>query len=342
MKKYIILPILCFALLTCTNTETPKNFTMGSIDIPENISLVFYNVENLFDTKDDPHTNDNAFTPTGAKKWTKERYYKKIDGISQVINTINKKDWPIVIGLAEVENKEVLEVLSQEKDLLNANYEYVHYNSPDQRGIDVALMYRPDFFHVLKKKSISVYNPDFPNSKTRDILYVKGQFFNNEIFHFFVNHWSSRRDGTLETEPKRVFQAKILIKKIDAIQKENPQAKIVIMGDFNDYPTDKSLKQILKADVKKDGLYNLAYSLHMDDKGTINYKGDWGMFDQMIVSQSVLKAKGLHLQSKQQKVLKTDWLLWKGRKPNRTYSGNKYYGGYSDHLPIYINLKIEK
>ncbi len=336
--KYIL--IIAIFLTSC-QTETPqKKFSMDTIK-PDKVSIAFYNVENLFDTKDDPEKNDNDFTPTGYKEWTEERYFHKLENISKVLNAINKKDWPIIVGLAEVENATVLEALTKEKDLVNANYEYVHFESPDDRGIDVALMYRPEFFQVLKKKSYTIHNPDFEHSKTRDILYVKGAFYNGEIFHFFVNHWSSRRDGILETEPKRMFQASVLRKNIDKVLAKDENAKIIIMGDFNDYPTDKSITKVLGAGVKNEGLYNLAYELHMQDKGTISYKNDWGMFDQLIVSQSIFKNKGLHLKEKQQKILAEDWLIWKGQKPNRTYGGKNYYGGYSDHLPTYINLLEE-
>lgn len=337
MKYYTFIFILL--ITACTMEESKKEFSEDIIS-PEKVTVGFYNVENLFDTEDEPGINDNEFTPKGDKNWTEERYYEKLHNISKVINTMNKKDWPVILGLAEVENKDVLEDLINQKDLVDAAYGIVHFDSPDERGIDVALLYRKEFFQVLKKTSIDLYNPDFPNSKTRDLLHVKGQFFNGEIFHFFVNHWSSRRKGTLETEPKRMFQAAKLKKEVDAVTKNTPDEKIIIMGDFNDYPTDKSIKKVLDADVIGDGLYNLAYALHMDDKGTINYKNDWGMFDQFIVSENSFE-NGLHLENKQQIIMKNDWLVWKGKKPNRTYGGNKYYGGFSDHLPTYINLIIK-
>lgn len=321
--------------------EEPKKEFSEHIIAPEKVTVGFYNVENLFDTEDEPGVNDNDFTPDGDKNWTEERYYDKLDKIARVFNAMNKSDWPVILGLAEVENKDVLKDLIKQKDLVSADYGIVHYDSPDTRGIDVALLYRKEFFQVLKKTSIDISNPDFIHSKTRDILHVKGQFFNGEIVHFFVNHWSSRRDGILETEPKRVFQAAQLRKEVDKIKANAPEEKIIIMGDFNDYPTDKSLKQVLKADIQGDGLYNLAYALHMDGKGTINYKNKWGMFDQFIVSSNVFE-KGLILKTKQQKILYTDWLVWKGKKPNRTYGGNKYYGGFSDHLPTYIDLEFSK
>lgn len=324
-------------ILSCSVSEPSKEFSMNII-APDKVTIAFYNVENLFDTEDDPHKNDNDFTPDGYKNWTTKRYFEKLSNISRVLNTMNKTDWPVIVGLAEVENKTVLEALTNEKNLVDANYEYVHFESPDDRGIDVALMYRSEFFHVLQKKSFKVHNTDFPNSKTRDILYVKGAFYNGEIYHFYVNHWSSRRDGILETEPKRVFQAGILKKNLDKVIAENADAKIVIMGDFNDFPTDKSITKVLGAGTSNSGLYNLAYALHMQDKGTINYKNDWGMFDQFIISQSVFK-DGLHLNKRQQNILTTEWLVWKGKKPNRTYGGAKYYGGFSDHLPTYINLE---
>jgi predicted extracellular nuclease len=332
--RYLLL--LSIFLTSCSVSEPSKDFSMDII-APDKVTVAFYNVENLFDIEDDPKKNDNDFTPEGYKNWTSERYFEKLSNISKVFNAMNKSDWPIIVGLAEVENATVLEALTKEKDLIDGNYEFVHFDSPDNRGIDVALMYRPEFFHVLEKKSFNIFNTDFPNSKTRDILYVKGEFYNGEVFHFYVNHWSSRRNGILETEPKRVFQASVLKKNLDKVLTNEPNAKIVIMGDFNDFPTDKSITKILGAGTSNKGLYNLAYALHMQDKGTMSYKNDWGMFDQFIVSQSIF-AKGLHVNKKQQTILDEEWLVWKGKKPNRTYGGQKYYGGFSDHLPIYIDL----
>lgn len=336
--KIFFLTLLSIFGLSCSIENKPKDFSMDTI-APEKVTIAFYNVENLFDTKDDPHTNDNDFTPKGRKAWNDDRYYKKLDNISRVINVINRKNWPIIVGLAEVENATVIKDLIKDNDLIDAQYDFIHFESPDPRGIDVAMLYRPELFHVLKSKSINIYNPEHPNSKTRDILYVKGEFYNNEVFHFFVNHWSSRRDGASETEPKRIFQAKILKKHINEILSKDKEAKIIVMGDFNDYPVNKSITNTLKAGIDNDDeLFNLAYVLHEEDKGTINYKNDWGMFDQFIVSKSLFNKNGLHLNVKQQKILTDKWLIWKGKKPNRTYGGTKYYGGFSDHLPTFIDL----
>lgn len=343
MRNYILkyFSLLFIVLIVaCTMEEAPREFS-NDIITPDNITIGFYNVENLFDTIDDPYINDDDFTPNGPKQWTDKRYREKLSNISRVLNAMNRNELPFIVGLVEVENRAVLEDLINEKELVKANYDIVHYNSPDQRGIDVAMLYRKDYFHILSKQSIDVTNPSYPNSRGRDILYVKGEFFNGEVFHIFVNHWSSRRDGTLETESKRQFQASTLKKQIDKINESGLEEKIVIMGDFNDYPTDKSIKNVLGADVKNTGLYNLAYALHMDDKGTVSYKNDWGMFDQFIVSQAVFE-NGIHLKSKQQKILFNDWLVFKGKKPNKTYGGNEYYGGFSDHLPTYINLAVSK
>ncbi|MGB1018083.1 MAG: endonuclease/exonuclease/phosphatase family protein [Chitinophagales bacterium] len=328
---------VCLFLMSCNMVDNELEFS-DDVIAPKNVTVGFYNVENLFDTEDEPGVNDNDFTPEGYKKWTLDRYYEKLDNISRVILDMNKNDWPVVIGLSEVENKAVLEDLISHKDLINANYGIVHYDSPDERGIDVALLYRKEFFSLKNSNNIVINNPDFPNSKTRAILHVDGEFFNGENFHFFVNHWSSRRDGTLETEAKRLFQADVLKKWVDRVS-EDASNKIVVMGDFNDYPTDKSIKQVLNAGVGSESLYNLAYALHMQDKGTINYKNDWGMFDQFMVSKNLFNT-GLHLKSKQLKILDKEYLIWKGKKPNRTYGGDKYYGGFSDHLPIYINLEL--
>jgi len=310
--------------------------------------IVFYNVENLFDTSDNPTTKDEEFTPTGAKNWTKDRYNKKLSAIAKVLTSINSEDYPELIGLCEVENKHVLTDLITKTKLNKYKYGIVHEESPDFRGIDVALLYRKDEFTYLSHKKYEVDISFHDNRTTRDILHVTGKAKNNEVIHVFVNHWSSRRGGVEKTESKRVAAANVLRGKVDSLFKGNPNHKIVIIGDFNDEPMNNSILDILSATntIAERSLYNTAYNKDLQKEGTYNYKGTWNMLDQIIVSFGFFMNHGLTMLSNDIQIFKPDWILYKSSKtgrvsPNRTYGGNNYYGGYSDHLPVYVELKFE-
>ncbi len=309
---------------------------------------MMYNAENLFDTFDDPLTNDNDFLPDSDKQWTNKRYQHKLDQLSKVILGVDVEP-PAIIGLVEIENALVLQELTGHAYLKAFNYDFIHHNSPDQRGIDVALLYNKDKFTVLEHYAIHV--PLEKNDNTRDILYVKGTFSGNEEpVHFFVNHWPSRREGQKETEPKRIIAAEQLKQHVDRLFETETTPNIVIMGDFNDYPDSKSLIEILAAkfskSVKSNELFNLSYAKHMDGRGSYNYKGNWVMMDQFIISGNLLDKKNeasYFVKHDGLEVFDEKWLLYKDRKfnemkPHKTYGGNNYYGGYSDHLPVYIKL----
>jgi len=215
----------------------------------DKFTVAFYNLENLFDTIDDPNTDDDDFTPDGKKKWTPRRYKKKVKRLAKAISTIGDDDIkhsPVIIGIAEVENFEVVYDLIQDKHLINSNYGIVHYDSPDERGIEVALLYRKKYFELLSSKpyGINFKRDDGSIDYTRDVLLVKGKL-NGELIYFLVNHWPSRRSGVKESEYKRIAVAQLNQKIIKEIKKEDIDAKIIIMGDFNDNPTNKSIKQIL-------------------------------------------------------------------------------------------------
>ncbi|MBL1280001.1 MAG: endonuclease [Fluviicola sp.] len=309
-------------------------------------SIVFYNVENLFDTENNPRTNDDDFTPFGEYRWDEERYEKKLNRLSEAINLIKEK--PILIGLSEVENYKVIEDLIETSEMTDVNYKYVHFDSPDRRGIDVALLYDQDAFEVLESKKIPVTLKNNRNFKTRDILYVHGKLSNEIEAHVFVNHWSSRREGQKESEHKRVRAASILREKIDAILAKNEDANIIILGDFNDYPTNKSLQTVLRAKeagYEKEGdLINLLFDEHQNDEGTAVHQREWSVLDQIIISQAIYDHKsGLGIKNQDAEILRENKLIFTykdgGQKPSATYGGRKYYGGYSDHLPVYIVLK---
>lgn len=312
--------------------------------------VMFYNVENLFDTEDDPATLDDEFTPASEKQWTLKRYEKKLDDLSEVFASVDNKNLPAIIGLCEVENRQVLQDLISTRKMEKEKYGIVHEDSPDVRGIDVALIYRTDLFEMESWKKIPVNIPS-DTITTRDILYVKGNAAGDEVLHCFVNHWSSRRDGEKETERRRIYASVTLRKAVDSILNFEPEAKIIIMGDFNDEPTNNSLHTFLNANNKRRNttnrdLYNLMYDMHnLESKGTYSYKGNWNMLDQLIVSQALIHdRKGIYLDFTDGKIFSEEWMMYSNPKigevtPNKTYGGVSYFGGVSDHLPVYLILK---
>jgi endonuclease/exonuclease/phosphatase family metal-dependent hydrolase len=318
------------------------------------LTVMFYNVENLFDTERNPDKLDSEFTPESEKAWDMERYEKKLDDIASVIKAVNKAELPEIVGLCEVENLKVLEDLIRTRDLKRGNYGIVHYESPDARGIDCALLYNMDEFRVIASEAIPVTFPFDSTLTTRDILYVEGKTRDNESLHLLINHWSSRSGGERETEPKRLYCAVTLRKKVDRIFNREPGAKIIIMGDLNDEPTSRSVFEILMANNKRKNagdreLYNLMYDAHnAGTEGSYNYRGTWNMLDQIIVSRTVLSdSRGWHTGYDGGHILKADFMLYHDEDrqdyvPNRTYGGPNYYGGISDHLPVYVTLVKEK
>lgn len=311
-----------------------------------NLTLVFYNVENLFDLEDEPGKSDEEFTPESEKKWNQERYTKKLEDISNVLSSINKNELPEIIGLCEVENEKVLVDLVNTGDLSKGKYKIVHHESPDFRGIDCALIYRPDEFKVINHFPVSVGFIDEPNYVTRDILYVKGKTKNKEELHIFVNHWPSRIGGVAQTEPKRILVATLLKSKIDSVLLENPAANIVVMGDMNDEPDNRSLSETLGAQTpgtNSEGLVNLMFPVDQQEKGSYYYQGNWNMLDNIVVSAGLLDDKGFQCKEKKGFIFNEEWMEFKNRNgqvsPNRTYGGPNYYGGVSDHFPVYFKLE---
>ena len=312
------------------------------------LTVVFYNVENLFDTINNPDKRDGDFTPLGKLSWNTTRYNDKVSKLSYVLSSINKEALPEIIGLCEIENKAVIMDLIDQDRLKKGKYRIVHSESPDKRGIDCALIYRKDKFKYLKHESINIEFPWNKEYKTRDILYVQGLVGRKDTLNIFINHWPSRRGGQKKSEPNRIFVAKQLKKAVDAIQAKNPLAKIIIMGDFNDEPTDKAVIEILKADNNRNtdkpmGLYNLMYDLQDNGEGSYNYKGDWNMLDNLIVSNSLLAdPKGYKTQHNSGRIYRNKWICYKNKQganvPSRTFAGSKYYGGFSDHFPVYFKL----
>lgn len=310
--------------------------------------VVFYNVENLFDPREDSLKNDEAFTPTGLNHWTFKKLHRKVNNIAKVLIALGEEKPPDIIGLAEVENFFVLRQLCYNSPLAKYHYKIVHYDSPDARGIDVALLYCPDRVQVVHSEALTIEFPFEKNSKNRDILYVVATISQTDSLHLFVNHWTSRYSGYAATIPKRNYYASVVRKKVDSLLLQNENANILIMGDFNDYPTDESMLEVLRAkDFEKESgeLYNLMFRfLKMANIGTHKREDFWGCLDQMIVSEALLRGKNhLYVRNRRANIFKADFMVvpdekYGGDKVFRTYSGPKYIGGYSDHLPVFLDL----
>ncbi len=334
MKKIIILSTLILASILVFSQTNKNTFT-----------AMFYNVENLFDTTDDPNTKDDEFTPEGSKRWNTERYEKKLKNLSIVISSIRDDELPELVGLCEIENRKVIHDLIMQERIKNARYRFVHKDSPDTRGIDVALLYNAEEFLYLNHKIIPV-KPEFDKDfKSRDILYVRGIINKKDTLHVFINHWKSRWGGTEETEKYRVEYARLVRNEINRITNAYNPSKILVMGDLNDTPNNKSVKEILKADNtgNKESLYNLMLPFTEKGLGTHNYKGEWSVLDHIIVSNSLLNSEtGFVVKNKEAHIFSAGWITYESKdgykSPNRTYGGLNYYGGYSDHYPVYVVL----
>ncbi len=329
MKHLISVLTLTFILTGCT--AQPKK---------SNTVVAFYNVENLFDTKDDPNTLDDDFTPKGSYRYTEKVYLQKLHNIANVIRELDAD----VIGLAEIENNTVLKDLINQRELQSKNYKYAWFNSTDARGIDVALLYNPQKFKIATKKTYPIYTKQ--GSKrlyTREVLYVSGKL-NGEQVHILVNHWPSRREGKTKSTPKRIGAATTNKLLVDSLLSQNRNTKIIIMGDMNDNPDDVSIAKILNATAdkkysKKGGLYNPFAGIYEKGRGTSVYHKHWDHFDQIIISDSWLIDKGLHYDHAD--IFDADFIRNEGHVdayPKRSFRGKQWNNGYSDHLPIMIYL----
>lgn len=294
-------------------------------------SVGFYNLENLFDTLVDPDPNkimQSSFTPKGSKKWTSERYHSKLNKIASVIANLGVDAAPnglAILGVAEVENKTVLTDLIKKKTIQNKNYQIVHSESPDKRGIDVALLYNPTIFSLTSSASFEI--PD-TSLITRSQLLVSGNL-NGELTHIIVAHWPSRRGGMKKSAPKRMIAAQLTQYIIDSLQLHNPKTHIIFMGDLNDNPTNNSVKHI--------SLNNPFAPLHTNLSGSLKYQNQWFLFDQILVTDSLKNSKAFIYHPLELIQTEGNYKTY----PNRTYAGNKYLGGYSDHFPVYILIKTK-
>ena len=349
MNKHIvfILAVLAFCLgLTDVSAQEQQAYKVGLVG--------FYNLENLFDTIDDPLKQDEEFLPQGVNQWNTEKYLNKLHNMAYAISTIGT-DWSpdglAVLGMSEMENRHVLEDLVAQPEIKERNYQIVHYDSPDRRGVDVALIYNPKYFKLLSSKSYRTVVPDDSEFITRDQLLVSG-LFDGEMMHFIVMHWPSRAGGEKRSMPGRKAAALLCRHIADSIMREDQNAKIIMMGDFNDYPTNKTVTEYLRAsgdmkDLRDGEFYNPMYELHKKGYGTNFYRDAPGVLDQTILTPALLPTDYSTYQFKNAKVHNKEFLKQHGGKyngyPFRTFGSGVWMGGYSDHFPVYVILlkKVE-
>jgi len=327
-------------------------FVLNNVFAQKKACIAFYNQENLFDTIDNPRKNDEEFLPNGKYKWNTERYLKKLDNMAKVIASMNNNNGADFLGMCEVESIEALTDLTKNKQLEKMAYKTLFFEGEDERGIDNAFIYKSSLVKIASGKSIPIPSDGIDGDHTRNLLLAELILTNNQKLYFIVNHWPSRREGEKESEFKRVFVAGVVRKTCDSIYAINPKANIIVMGDLNDTPSNMSVIATLGATgsdskTKDKMLYNTVKDLAMEGKGTHKYKNEWSMLDQIIISANLLntKSKVKFVQGSAQ-VYKQDFMLETDEKykgsPLRTFVGNKYLGGFSDHLPVMIYLEIGK
>lgn len=341
VRFYFLIAVLFSLGLKAQETSENDKFNV--------VCIGFYNLENLFDTIDTEGVLDEEFTPTGSKQWNSKKYYEKLDNLAKVIAELGVEVTPkgvAVLGVAEIENKEVLEDLVKNEKLKDRNYKIVHHHSPDRRGVDVAFLYRPDIFELESYKAFTLINPNDTSFKTRDQLLMTGKL-KGERVHLMVAHWPSRRGGQKKSSPLRELAADLGKSVIDSILKSEPNAKIIYMGDLNDDPVNKSLKKHMLTEsniekVEENELFNPMESLYNKGIGTLAWRDTWNLFDQILLSPQWLDKDYATWKYYGVKVFNKNYLKqatgnFKGY-PYRTYVGPNYMGGYSDHFPVYIYL----
>ncbi len=317
----------------------------------QTIQIAFYNMENLFDTLDTPNKIDEEYLPGSKINWNTEKYQNKLANMSASILAINEGKGPAVLGMCEVETEIALKDLCKQLAKSGQVYNSVFFEGQDERGIDVALIYKPSFLKLIGKHSYSIDPSSIGGDHTRNVLLAQLQTKKGDKMNVLVNHFPSRREGQLESEFKRIAVAAKLKNLCDSIGKTTTNATIIVMGDFNDHPNDKSMAEILSGKLNLDEVgntdfYNPFWKLHLDGLGTHKYKGEWGVLDQILVNSNGLKnKKGIVYKMQSAKIIKNDFLLeteekYKGN-PKRTFAGSKYLNGYSDHLPVSIELLLE-
>lgn len=346
MKKYYI-SFFSFIVLLCAR---PYN-GLSQQRSYQTAVVAFYNMENFYDTINDPHTNDDDFLPGGKNAYTSAVYNEKVNHLAKVVSEIGidvNPDGPAILGCAEIENDTVLNDLIHDPQIVKRGYRFVHYNSRDPRGIDVALIYNPKYFKIESSRPLFIKLPKDAKDAfyTRDILWVTG-LLGGERVDVFINHWPSRYGGEKRSAPGRDAAAEVARKKINELMQDLPSDKIILMGDLNDDPVNKSVTKYLYAggdvkDLQPGELYNPWVDFYKKGLGTLAYQDAWSLFDQIMLSQSWLDKKQAGFFFYQNHVFKKPYMTenmgrYKGY-PLRTYSGNTFQDGYSDHFPTYIIL----
>ena len=342
MIKHLI--TISIALLCVMNAEAQKKSYKVAL-------IGFYNLENFYDTVNNPIVNDEEFLPNGERHYNTRIFLDKVGRLSTVIAQMGTEinpDGLAILGVAEVENDTVLNILVNHPNIKNRNLKFVHYDSPDARGVDVAMLYNPKYFKPLYSEPLFVQLPGGSKDSyyTRDILYVKG-LLDGDTIHVFVNHWPSRLGGEERSKPARAAAAQVAKSTIDSLMAVNPLAKIVLMGDLNDDPTSPSVTKVLGAkgkinDVKEMGLYNPWVELYKRGIGTLAYQDAWGLFDQVIISKAWLDKEQKNYHFSRAVIYNKDFLVqptgrYKGYG-KRTWDGMTYNYGYSDHFPVYVTM----
>ena len=335
MKRFILFQIVCMLIPVTLCSQ-------------QSMTVMFSNAENLFDTEDDPLKDDDGFTPDGEYHWTRTRYWDKLDALSKVIVAADADQAPALVGLCEVENETVLNDLTNRSALREVGYRFVMTDSPDSRGIDVALLYRRSFFRLISHESLRVNLRPYGGGGTRDILHVTGLLESMDTLDIYVCHWPSRYGGTDESEPRRVCAARVVRASVDSIFRVRRKPYVIVMGDLNEGPDDPAVRMGLKAHPRAAGrnLDDRELVTVMDplDEGSYKYQGAWDKYDQFVVSASLLNGKGCTATTEVE-IMHRSFLLadddsYGGVKPFRTYNGRRYQGGYSDHLPVKMSLEF--
>lgn len=315
----------------------------------QTLRVMEYNVENLFDCRHDTLKHDSEYLPHATRGWNWKRYHEKLNRIAKVILAASGEQVPDLVGLCEVENAYCLDGLVKYSPLRDAAYRYVMTDSPDERGIDVALLYQPSSFRLIAEQHIRIPSHELKRKPTRDILHVAGRVLSGDTLDVFVCHMPSRSGGEKLSEPYRLFTARILRHAADSVMKIRRTPYLIILGDFNDYPESRSICQTLGAgkpgkEIHSLNLYNL---MNGKQGGTYRYRGEWGILDQLILNGTFLQQQGnLTTSYDRARILTFPFLLeedenYGGDKPFRTYNGMKYHGGYSDHLPVCFDIELK-
>ena len=315
--------------------------------------VAFYNLENLFDIYDDPETHDEEFTPDGIKQWNEVKYQKKLTNMERVLFDMAaiQKDYPIVIGVSEIENRSVLEDLISQPKLKGANYRICHYDSPDARGVDVAFLYRADVFKLEGSENIKLVVEELPDFRTRDFVVMWGTI-EGEPFYFLVSHWPSRLGGKEASQFKRDACAKQIREIKDKLLAENPNTKVIVMGDFNDDATDASLVKVMGAkgkvkDLAEGDFFNPFFQMLRAGHGTLAYQDMWNLFDNICVTENLVndepgKLKLIKGKKFYGNIFRRPYMLQQEGQykdyPLRTFVTNNFQNGFSDHFPVYIYI----